>query len=238
MQIFVKTPTDKTIALDMEPSDTIENVKIHHLTKPLFEIGSLPAMTAACEVLAATQLSTGQLLACGRRCVREADIVRGPTCDGAQPPAIAHLLVHGLRASSAHVLPAYPSGAREADTVRGPACDVSPPEMGSLPRSLGVMRACAVLAATQLSTGQSLACDRRCVREAGAVRGPACDGAQPPAIAHPSVRGLRANSAHVLPAYPSGAREAGTVRGPACDGMCACLAMRDSAREAGRMNIF
>ena len=45
----------------------------------------------------------------------------GPTCDGTQPPAIAHLLVHGLRASSAHVLPAYPSGAREADTVRGPA---------------------------------------------------------------------------------------------------------------------
>ena len=37
MQIFVKTPTDKTIALDMEPSDTIENVKIHHLAKPLLK---------------------------------------------------------------------------------------------------------------------------------------------------------------------------------------------------------
>jgi ubiquitin C len=33
MQIFVKTLTGKTITLDVEPSDTIENVKLKFKTK-------------------------------------------------------------------------------------------------------------------------------------------------------------------------------------------------------------
>lgn len=38
MQIFVKTLTGKTIALDVEPSDTIENVKQKIQTKKVFHL--------------------------------------------------------------------------------------------------------------------------------------------------------------------------------------------------------
>ena len=61
MQIFVKTPTDKTVALDMEPSDTIENVKIHHLV-----------LDSACLAMHGS--------------AREADLVRGPACDSPSAP--------------------------------------------------------------------------------------------------------------------------------------------------------
>ena len=81
---------------------------------------------------------------------READTVRGPACDGMLSP----LFMMDTYCVRLRALPSASSSAREADLVRGPACDVSAPEMGSLPQSLGDTRACAVLAATQLSTGQ------------------------------------------------------------------------------------
>ena len=127
--------------LDMELSDTIENAKIRHLVKLLFEMGPLPAV----EDLRAGVVCTHPTCPGS---AREADLVRGPAYDGVLSPAVPAPL---LAPPSSTLLPTTPKihhlvmdgvcaclamhgSAREADLVRGPACDVRPFEMGSLPR--------------------------------------------------------------------------------------------------------
>ncbi len=57
MQIFVKTLTGKTITLDVEASDTIENVKLIMLRRP-------PSSTLLpCPTLFRSQLEDGRTLA-------------------------------------------------------------------------------------------------------------------------------------------------------------------------------
>ena len=110
---------------------------------------------------------------------READLVRGPACDGMvlMSPSASKIHHHFVMGSGCACLARHGS-ARETDPLRGPACDANPLEMGSahaLPAyPSGAREADTVRGPARDGICACLAM-RDSAREADLVRGPACD---------------------------------------------------------------